>query len=1794
MISLNSPYLLSSEAIESVLKKNLEHLFRQGALINENESLTVRLICPDNDEADFCIKTNHTLYATIKISWSTHPEHLTIKIPYPSDGVFIIRSATSDNNKAGRWVWHPRLTGKCGGRRLLTHKYEQGRPITGSVYRVDFPCLKYIEIPFDPDTETISDKYRIKNGNYIIPFWDNEIISGRGDSFFELLKPEFPFYVMPVTKRTPEEKFEFLTRCMKKVLTSNNKKEMDGQDISWQRLYTYSAYLIEFLLERFVKHFYSIVSRVHKKSGTLTEDTQIIWESLLKMDEYLIPVSKLIKTGWLHFFSPINGIEALSKLMSFQRYDYKKDVLERLPAVFRQSHPSFQGLICPVESPESLKVGITLHLAKDVKTDVLGNINAPPASSHADGLGYAASLVPFYQFNDGARAMMGAKNLKQTAIINGAETPAIKTGYEKAVTVKISSLVKNKILKKECESPLGTDLLVAYMPWYGWNMEDAIVANSRLVDQGTFDWKREENYFKYLKPGVELAEPVFNNKFEKAFQNIFYDERGIRKPGWIKPGNPIAFFRDKKTDKIIPFDCKADIPSDLVAVNYHPASSRHFGGSLAWTLRQYSQLKTGDKIMGRYGNKGVISKIIPPDAMPRLPRDERLPVELQGRAVDLILNPHGVISRMNLGQLIETSAGLVKRLYKNDKNIQNLSAEAFSSFDYGILRHAFLNMNQGSGPDLFDNNGRIHLVMPDGRKTRSPVAAGFQYFVRLKHTAENKYQARSGAGTGSQSCQYNLVTGQPVGGRRRKGGQRLGEMEIWALAAYQADSILKEVLTHKSDPGYLNPKIPHGQTFQSILDHLYAMGIDFQCTGEKKGQFSWVTPESIKRKGERVLEAATWQIGMKGLCCCDKPDCKYHIKKPLLVTGKSGRAGRYTPTVNDFFLSENFMIDPDKGQEIPPFSGKSESASILIYLKPLSKGKNKRRIKISYKRSKRSVQIDFKMGRAQFHAYKQNDTPDKTISYKDIGALWISCATHKTRPLSLKSVTPLPVAVKGGLCDQKIFGDLNLQEWNPDSWGYIELQQAVSFPDKKKSGKGILKNSSKFDKTTTPPDLTCIPVLPLKYRYRGSSKNSSSSLPQNDQLTEKYLQLVKLSSEKQDTQIKQKILKTVNDIFKLIYSRLFGKSGLLRRNGLGRRVDMSGRLVIVPDPNLAWDECGVPAGVLMQFTGDKIGKKPYLLDEFAKDKPVDNIIKYLFNVDRVFEGIPQRIETEVLDRNFWLNPTWPDKHMEEEHLRAVEKVLERYLEEHPDLTLILNRQPSLHRYSIMGFKPVVLSPDEGQVLKINPLVCKGFGADFDGDEMAVHMPMECNAQLEAQMMKPTRHENQFSFANQQVMANFDQDFVAGHFYISLDTDARENLKSVFRPLLCSQCLQILDEEGMWKKNHGEMLLSHLCHDHPDKAPQIIMEWMQLAFKQITEEGLSFSILELETLHKLLKPDSTIFLQDCNNIVDEEMLSEKTSDLGNNCLDRLSCIIDGPSSSTGFGLVALAASGARGTKQIRQLVGSRGYLDPGHTGFTKQSNHFLIKESLVEGMTKKSSFWASMNSRSSMLDKKLGTGRAGYLTRQLVLAGWDWVVTKGDCGADRNGDPGLIQCRWKAERTVCSECYGKLPHIKEVPEGFPAGLIAAQSFGERGTQLSMQSFHTAEKQLSVDEVVALLNGKDPVPGHKKNPPYNWFLQEQDAELFVKRIKRENGYKNIDKRHIQLIWLIIHMSDRKSLSDAWHATCSPLASLIGPKQWKSLLSALNRDKEEIFSSPFAKIMMSRSPVVLTQQGSKNGTK
>ena len=1764
---LSPPYSINIPALESSLQARLEELFAKALNLGTGEALDVRIVAPGADEARFCIDANRTLKARLEIRWTGSDEFFRISFPYPEAGVFIVHS--DNTHSAGSWVWHPRLVSRPGLWLIRRHKIRKGEREEIDYLHLAFPGGRYLDIPVEKESrKNFLKKWEEKTplpAFSLLPRALGISEDGLSDLLRDIEAPFTSGYISDAgrSRKQRNQLLKALDTAAEKISRENH-HALDDQDLGYQRLHTYSVWLGE--------RFLGMLAR--RLTNCAEGDPGEVWSDLCgaapTYERSLVPVSRLQRSGRLHQFDPINGIEALSRLMSFQRYSAGKEALEHFPAVRRQNHPSFRGIVCPVDSPESKKVGITLHLARGVRTDVLGKLIPAPETVPDCDLGYAASLVPFYQHNDGARAMMGGKNLKQAVPVRGFTKPVVSTGHEEEVEKLVRPLVDTGVNSSCRHGAPGVDLLVAYMPWFGWNYEDAIVANRRLVDEGVLDWVKEESYSHYILPGYELDEPEAENAIQAALLGIQFGENGLRRLGEIQPDTAIAFFRDPQTGERYPVRCGGKEAGELMEISYSRPPSPLVGGMLSWKVRRQSPLMVGDKLMGRYGNKGVVSILLPPEELPRLPDDPRLPENLRGRAVDLVLNPHGVISRMNLGQLLESHVGLAHCLGVGAESLPDDLGRAFVEVDLEAVRASLLSIN-GDREPLIDDYGRMFLSLPGGDLTRRPVTVGIQHIVRLRHVAEEKAQVRPAPSPDSKQL-YTLITGQPAGGRSRNGGQRIGEMEVWALAAHQAGKNLESILNQKSDPlqdtDRASGEAGRGQTFRAIRDHFFAMGIALE-DNEDSLRLDWATPGEIKARGQRVTSSAVWTTAVEGRFRCSAKSCNYHYPGTVTASGKTQRGASLRLTVRDVLADQGYCMPGALDEVIPqPEEGGVLTKTFDIELLPTDPSKKKQILKLRCSR-KKELAVKFSLGKKEFFAYKQVSGDVKLADVADMG---ITCPGHTTTFLSCESEKIVLHPVEGGLCDPKLFGTPALDATEGGAWGYIELPFAVDYP---RDAKVI-----RVGKEDDPPELTCVPVLPLRYRYRQPGRRGVDVIPAREEMTERYAKLVEIIASKESDEVKKAQLgKVLLNIFQEIHQRLFGKLGLIRRSGLGRRVDASGRLVIVPDPNLKWDECGVPVRILMTLLGDRIAQWPGLSDGLFPNAVIDRLIIELFGETIPLPQVSDEVRAAVLSETFWTDQALFGGKLGRECLDLAKAVIERYLNEHPDIHLILNRQPSLHRYSMMAFRPVPLMAEEGLALKINPLVCKGFAADFDGDEMAIHMPLSDEEHREAEGLNPTKPWNLISVADKSPLAAFDQDFVLGHFLISRNPSLREHLADLFDIDACDTCRQYFQDKAPWGKKKGAELLRHICESHDDKAATIVPEWMRLAFETVTVEGISFGFLELDEIRRGLEALSGTISGEAKVSSDENLLQETTQKLGSETVKYLQQLEDRgckESDAVGYGFAALAVSGARGTNQARQLVTARGHLAPGDSGFVQAASRFFIEESLVAGMEPEPSFWAAMNTRSSMIDKKLGTPKAGDLTRKLVLVGWPWYVMSGDCGAEESPRR-LTSCRWVSRKSICAACYGSVDGYEVLPEGYPAGLIAAQSFGERGTQLSMQSFHTGKRQLSMDEVVALLNGNDPA-----GSGYNWFVEESDDQRFIERIREEAAYEKIDERHLQLIWLMIHQSDKKSLTDAWDSNRTTLSSLMGPGQWRAVLDGIRQGGHDNGTSPFVKLLLNKAPV------------
>jgi DNA-directed RNA polymerase subunit beta len=405
------------------------------------------------------------------------------------------------------------------------------------------------------------------------------------------------------------------------------------------------------------------------------------------------------------------------------------------------------------------------------------------------------------------------------------------------------------------EIALGQNVLIAYMPWEGYNYEDAILVSERMVTDDLYTSVHIEKYeieARQTKLGPEEITREIPNISEESLNNL--DEMGIIRIGaFVESGDILvgkvtpkgesdqppeekllrAIFGEKARDVR---DNSLRVPKtekgrvlDVRIYTREQGDELPPGANMVVRVyvAQRRKIQVGDKMAGRHGNKGIISRILPREDMPYLP---------DGTPVDIVLNPLGVPSRMNVGQVFELLMGWAAsnlncrvkvvpfdEMYGAEKSHQTVQA---------FLEEA---SKQPGKSWVYNPEDPGKLLLKDGRTGEpfdQPVAVGYSHFLKLVHLVDDKIHARS---TGP----YSLVTQQPLGGKAQQGGQRLGEMEVWALEAYGAAYTLQELLTVKSDDmqgrnealnaivkGKPIPRPGTPESFKVLMRELQSLGLD--------------------------------------------------------------------------------------------------------------------------------------------------------------------------------------------------------------------------------------------------------------------------------------------------------------------------------------------------------------------------------------------------------------------------------------------------------------------------------------------------------------------------------------------------------------------------------------------------------------------------------------------------------------------------------------------------------------------------------------------------------------------------------------------------------------------------------------------------------------------------------------------------------------------------------------------------------------------------------------------------------
>lgn len=419
------------------------------------------------------------------------------------------------------------------------------------------------------------------------------------------------------------------------------------------------------------------------------------------------------------------------------------------------------------------------------------------------------------------------------------------------------------------ELALGKDLIVAFMPWSGYNFEDAIIISRKLVQDDTLTSIHIVDYMvevRETKLGPEIVTRDIPNVSEEALRHL--DEDGIVRIGAeVHPGDILVGKITPKGEQELSseerllraiFGEKAKEVRDtsqrmsngkhgkVVGVKVFSRANGHElkAGVLMQIqvfVAQMRKISVGDKLGGRHGNKGVIARILPIEDMPFME---------DGTPVDIILNPLGVPSRMNIGQLFETHLGMAARALG-----MTIASPAFDGVSpakiHELLKKA--GYPEDGKQQLFD--GRT------GEAFKEHTTVGSMYMIKLNHMIADKIHARS---TGP----YTMVTQQPLGGKAQNGGQRFGEMEVWALEAYGASNTLQEMLTIKSDDVYgrskayesiikgteiVGPKVP--ESFNVLVKELQGLGLKIDLVVQSKViDAEEVLAKNIKEESEHIAE----------------------------------------------------------------------------------------------------------------------------------------------------------------------------------------------------------------------------------------------------------------------------------------------------------------------------------------------------------------------------------------------------------------------------------------------------------------------------------------------------------------------------------------------------------------------------------------------------------------------------------------------------------------------------------------------------------------------------------------------------------------------------------------------------------------------------------------------------------------------------------------------------------------------------------------------------------------------------
>jgi DNA-directed RNA polymerase beta' subunit len=1472
----------------------------------------------------------------------------------------------------------------------------------------------------------------------------------------------------------------------------------------------------------------------------------------------------------------------------------------------------------------------------------------------------ATSMIPFLEHDDANRALMGSNMQKQATPCIIAEAPLVATGIEAraakdtgrlyyakedgVVTQADGKRIKVKNAKgKELEYPLvnfvrtngftalhqrpsvsvgdkvkkgdlladtstsdqgqlalGQNALVAFMCWSGANYEDAIIISERLVKDSKFSSIHIEEFVcnvRDTKLGPEETTHDIPNVSETKLRNL--DEDGVVRVGSeVRPGDILvgkitpkgetqltpeerllrSIFGDKARDvKDSSLRMENGKRGRIIGVKVFSREAGHNLDSgiikrIHIEVAQLRPVSVGDKLAGRHGNKGVISRILP---------EEDMPYTADGRPVDVILTPLGVPSRMNLGQILELHLGL-----------------AANTLDYQAICPPFAGATEGEIREElkkagFSESGKMSLY--DGRtgdKFEQDISVGYMYILKLHHMVADKIHMRS-------IGPYSLITQQPLGGKAQGGGQRFGEMEVWALLGYGAAYTLREMLTIKSDDIQgrsaafdaivRGEKINHHfapASFNVLLHTMRGLSLDVELMrggepirgikktpGAEASDFDAVRirpasperildwsygevtkPETINYRTQRPEKNSLFDekifgpekdyecycgkyrgIRYKGIVC---EKCGVEITRAIVRRERMGHVDLAVPVAHVWFLRAIpsrlalvLGISAGELEKVVYFAG-----YIVTTVHKAEKERITSELETEYKAKLKNLQDE-----------KSKDKMKELFleAKRDIDAIEVGAVLDE--PRYHRYAIKYGAMFEAGIGAEAIYNvckELNIKEVIAKCEENLTTAGAA---DREKLGKRLSALRAMLRAGVRPEwmFLVRIPVIPPGLRPMvalDGGRHATSDvndlyrrvINRNNRL-KKLLEIhapdVILRNEKRilqeavdalidnsirhggaaysaTMQARQRPLKSLSDNLK-------GKHGLFRQNLLGKRVDYSGRSVIVVGPELKLHQCGLPKHMALELF------RPFVIGKLLEKELAYNIRGAGRLID---EGVPE---------------VWA--------------ILEEVIK---DKYVLLNRAPTLHRLGIQAFQPVLI---EGNAIQLHPLVCPAFNADFDGDQMAVHVPLSPEAQTEAREIMAANRNILKPGDGQPVVATKLLDILLGVYWMTKVVDGAKGEGMAFQSpnaailaydygavgfqakvkVLPSDKEKYAQFNGeLFETTVGRLLFNTVFPgDYPfinnpidkkgmsklvenliaryglEKIPEIMDRIKNFGFRYVMQSGITWSLDDIKIpeqkesiIAAARKKSDEVVHHWQDGLLSEEERYRMNIEIWHAAKGEVEKLI--PATLPVNGPVSdMLKSGARGSvAQLTQMAGMKGLI----ASPTGETIELPVTKSMKEGLSPIEYFTTTHGSRSGLASTALSTAKAGYLTRRLFDVAQDVVVGEEDCGtkegltikresasgigtflaqniegrylaADLEGfkkghfiteadaknieDSGVasvyvrspIAC--KSTQGICVKCYGAdLGTMKPVALGEAVGTVAAQAIGEPGTQLTMNIKH----------------------------------------------------------------------------------------------------------------------------------------